>query len=427
MKKNTPKFSIVIPTRDRNDTLAHCIRTCLKSYPFDVEVLVFDNSQYDGAKEVIDSIGHSHGNTQIRYVAATSNLAMSRSWETAVSIAEGEYITVIGDDDGLLPDSLVLVNNLVDRFSSDLIRFAQASYGWPKYPLEQWRNRLQIPLAQTVKSINGPWVSNQVARFLLSYHCLPMIYNSFVSKKFIHSIRKRLGSVFHSSSPDVGSGFLFAQLSKTYLSCSVPVSIAGGSHRSNGAIELMSNRRNPGISESNGSDFWSMNEQQGIVWPSLLPKVRVLPIAIAESLAIVNHVVGKGLNLNPMPVSELVRRSIDSLVSFPSSNQSIDMQKLHEFAAQHRAPAITVSESRSKSINVCPFNIVKHSLSLNVEGLGVHNVYDASEFISRFFRHDLIAETITAKSYIQSVASKARRLFTDSLYHNRPRSWEFDA
>src|SRR5262245_30208092 len=94
-----PRFSVVIPTRERAGTLRHSLRTCLEQDFDDYEIVVCDNCSSTATRQVVDEAD----SPRVRYVRADRPLAMSANWELAVAAARGEYVTVLGDDDGLLP------------------------------------------------------------------------------------------------------------------------------------------------------------------------------------------------------------------------------------------------------------------------------------------------------------------------------------
>src|SRR5262245_61003101 len=93
-----PRFSIVIPTRDRPGPLLSALPTCLMQRFDSFEVVVSDNGTGDGAREVVEAVG----DTRFRYARTPRSLAMTDSWEFAIEQASGEYVLLMDDDDGLL-------------------------------------------------------------------------------------------------------------------------------------------------------------------------------------------------------------------------------------------------------------------------------------------------------------------------------------
>ena len=50
----TPRFSVVIPTRERATTLRYCLRTCLEQDFDDYEIVVCDNCSSPATREVVE-------------------------------------------------------------------------------------------------------------------------------------------------------------------------------------------------------------------------------------------------------------------------------------------------------------------------------------------------------------------------------------
>src|SRR5262249_38681440 len=114
-----PRFSIVIPTRDRADTLRHTLRTCLAQDFADFEIVVSDNDSSPAVREVVENFADS----KIKYIRTRRLLAMSDSWEFALEHAAGEFITVIGSDDGLLLHALTEIDRVLRMSDATILRW----------------------------------------------------------------------------------------------------------------------------------------------------------------------------------------------------------------------------------------------------------------------------------------------------------------
>ena len=104
-----PLFSIVLPTRERAETLAFALRTCLNQDFDDYEIVVSDNCSSPATRAVVDAAGSA----KIKYVRSDVPLSINASWEFAISHASGEYVTGIGDDDGMMPYALRELDRLI--------------------------------------------------------------------------------------------------------------------------------------------------------------------------------------------------------------------------------------------------------------------------------------------------------------------------
>lgn len=80
-----PFFSVVIPTRDRPDTLVQAVTSVLAQDFRDFELLVVDNAGTPPARQVLADVANPH----LRIVTAPQRLAMHRNWELGLAAARG--------------------------------------------------------------------------------------------------------------------------------------------------------------------------------------------------------------------------------------------------------------------------------------------------------------------------------------------------
>lgn len=273
-----PRFSVVVPTRNRPETLRYALKTCLDQDFDDYEIIVCDNSDAPAAAEVA-AIVEAANSTKIRHLPSDRPLAMSANWERGLNEARGEYVTVLGDDDGLMPYALRELDRLATRTGAKAIRWQRCIYTWPTIGVEGEANLLILPLFRTLAEIDGKAQIAKVMRFEAGTDSLPMIYCSVIHRDLIEQHRARVGRVFLNIYPDIYSAFGFGYLVGTYLSASVPMSIAGLSHASNGVATLMKEKQT-----AVASDFSRLNEAFGYVHHPQVPEKTILgPVHIADS------------------------------------------------------------------------------------------------------------------------------------------------
>ena len=133
-----PRFSIVIPARNRAHTLRYALHSCLAHQFDDYEIIVCDNCSSPATREVAQSFNCS----KIKYIRSDVPLAMSDNWELAVSQANGQFITVLGDDDALLRHALTEASRLIEAFNVQAMRWNWVLYHWPDYPFAGSENRI---------------------------------------------------------------------------------------------------------------------------------------------------------------------------------------------------------------------------------------------------------------------------------------------
>jgi glycosyltransferase involved in cell wall biosynthesis len=180
LKMSDNLFSIIIPTRQRYDTLKYTIHSVINQTYKEFELIVMDNFSSPETAEVVASFA----DRKIKYYRAPQRLSMSDNWEMRLSHATGEYMFILGDDDALMPDGLELAEKLISEYAVDILSWRRYSYGWTNVIVPWVRNRLYLCLSQVETFLNSREKLKQFYNYQLSHEYLPMIYNSFVHKVF---------------------------------------------------------------------------------------------------------------------------------------------------------------------------------------------------------------------------------------------------
>jgi glycosyltransferase involved in cell wall biosynthesis len=92
-------FSVLLPTHDRLDLLRNAVETVLRQDYQDWEVVVSDNASGEDVEGYVAQLGDA----RVRYVRTPAFLPVTDSWNYALQAARGDYVLMLGDDDGLLP------------------------------------------------------------------------------------------------------------------------------------------------------------------------------------------------------------------------------------------------------------------------------------------------------------------------------------
>lgn len=223
-------FSIIIPTRQRHDTLRFSIQSVINQTYTNFELIVMDNYSSPETYEVVTSFGDE----RIKYYRSEERLSMADNWELGLSYATGDYVFILGDDDALMPDGIELGSNLINKFDVDIVSWFRHQYWWPSVIVPHQRNKLFLNLLPVAEI----WESRQKLREFYSSQCifenLPMIYNSFVNRNLINTVKSIHGRYFMTINPDVESGIVNAYFSQKYLYSLRSLSIAGLSGHSTG-------------------------------------------------------------------------------------------------------------------------------------------------------------------------------------------------
>jgi glycosyltransferase involved in cell wall biosynthesis len=116
------RFSILLPTRNRLDLLRYAVESVrLQGYP-DWEIVISDNA----STEDVEGFAASYADSRIRYYRTERLLPVTENWNAALELSTGDYLIMLGDDDGLMRDCLELVDKLIEEWRRPDAVYTQA-------------------------------------------------------------------------------------------------------------------------------------------------------------------------------------------------------------------------------------------------------------------------------------------------------------
>lgn len=238
MQDNDIKFTIIVPTRERADTLFFCLKTLLDQDYCNYQILVSDNCSLDDTCQMVSGLQ----DPRIRYVNTGKRVSMSHNWEFALSHVKDGWVLFIGDDDGLAPGALCLLNNVIKKTRCEAITTANYTYWWPNHFPSILGGDLTIPIPEreVFEIKNSAEMLKKVMNGQAPYRSLPWLYNGgAASINLINRLRTLQGQYFRSLNPDIYSAITLALGSKNYASIKVPIAINGASKHSGGTSLML--------------------------------------------------------------------------------------------------------------------------------------------------------------------------------------------
>lgn len=270
------RFSIVVPTRNRPHTLPHTVKTCLSQIGFDdYEIVIGDNSDGDETKSYIEALvaNDPRGREKIRYQKRPQICSMSENFDAAISQAEGEYIIVIGDDDGILPMALYELDELAASTRAKIVKWRNGLYTWPSLNFHGQADYLGFSLVRSRKTSSGAEQLKESLR-TFQYDNLPLLYiNAAIHADAVAAMRVAGGKLFPSRAPDVYSGVVLSHIGGEFLDVTVPFTLAGLSGSSNGVSTAFG-----GVNATPRKDFERLNAEDGIRFHPHVPNITLFPV-----------------------------------------------------------------------------------------------------------------------------------------------------
>lgn len=197
------KISIAIPTRERAEFLGASLATCTAIDDPELEIIVSDNASADDTARVVAAAG----DRRVRYVNTGARLSMRQNFEFAVAQSTGDYVMLMGDDDGMLPRQFGLLKSILLKHRPPVLASRPLYYLWPSPKATDMGGRLKIARQGLFGGL-----SRQVSAGLIEKvrddrldrnDFLPMIYHGMVRRDVVETVRERTGAVFSCSVPDV--------------------------------------------------------------------------------------------------------------------------------------------------------------------------------------------------------------------------------
>lgn len=387
-----PFFSIIIPTRNRHETLPFAIQTVLGQDFDDYELIISDNcSSFETAAVV-----NEFKSKKIKYFRSETPLAMSDSWEFALSKANGEYIIIFGDDDGLIKNTLLFLYKIIKETKYSVIRWERVYYSWNNLAPAIFANQLTIPSVEKSSVYNGKKIIKKIINFKTNdYTVLPMLYNSAINYKLIKELKEKSGRVFSSITPDIYSGYAFAFLSNYYLSLNVPITINGGSAASSGIA-------GGGPSNTISREFKKLIEDSSLNFHPKIPFVRSMPASIIEPFLQLQD----ALNISEIKINrkKVMNRILNRMRVYSESEKEEslflikesckDNPKLKSYIEKKlkksQIPIIEYSKSH-KPYRIGPSD---NSWVFDASKFGITNVFQVSEFVSNFYDYSIAIQDL---------------------------------
>ncbi|MEO7652032.1 MAG: glycosyltransferase, partial [Bryobacteraceae bacterium] len=116
------KFSVLLPTRNRLELLRLAVESVLIQDHSDWEILISDNASDSNIAAEMTKLGDA----RIKVRRSNRLVAVTENWNESLSMASGEYVIMLGDDDALVPGALSKLQILLEEWAYPDAIYAQA-------------------------------------------------------------------------------------------------------------------------------------------------------------------------------------------------------------------------------------------------------------------------------------------------------------
>lgn len=230
----TMKFSVLLPTRDREELLKYAVQSVINQTYSDWELIISDNGSSE--KEISWLI--ESNDKRIRYFKQSHVLSVTENWNFTQKKASGDYFLMIGDDDALLPDALA---NIAEKLAQhdDIETVVYPCYIWQQKNVSITFPEGYLFRAQSVpqegegiveKSLRHAWLEDILAfKGLYGYNMQYYCY----SKNFVKKMQQ-YGDIYEPPYPDYYFSVMMLYLADKVYFIDRPLCIIGVTTKSYG-------------------------------------------------------------------------------------------------------------------------------------------------------------------------------------------------
>lgn len=389
--ENFPLFTVIIPTKDRSEYLYHTLRTCIdQSYP-NLEIIVADDASTDDTVEMVKKMAKI--DTRIQLITREQRVGMRDNFELALERVRPGYVMALGGDDGLIPDGIKYMYEILKETKTELLTWCPSVYEYPS--ASNPKGQFSLYRHKGIKVINSKtFLERQTVNFnyVGDIEC-PMFYvKGVVSTRLVDLVKSRTkdGRFYSCPTPDGYSGIVLAGEVKNYIFSGESFSIYGVSPSSQGLVYLS----NDNESKKNSAEFFNFSKQvtmhQELANQPYSPLLSIMTVDFLLTARDLPGWPGKFPNIN---YKNMLDKAIGELSSCRYGEERIEreIRILHEIAKKHNLEKYFRQQiSNAKRYGTHNTNIgnaiSKRMLYVDTEDLQIHNIYEAAHATKYIFK-----------------------------------------
>ena len=187
---------------------------------------------------------------RLKILASPKNtLSMRDNWERAISVAEGDWVSIIGDDDILSPELVFFLRSLITNHgfeNFECIKWRTINFSWKGVNVDGRRNTATIPIeGDKVRKFKCDLYLDNILKWNLperTMGCGPSIYHGAWKRSLINKVKEmNNGVVFDAETVDYDAGYNALLLTEQFIILERP----SGPYRSIVFISPFLQKNNP--------------------------------------------------------------------------------------------------------------------------------------------------------------------------------------
>lgn len=390
MSEQFPRFSVVIPVKDRSEYLYHTLRTCINQSYLNAEFIVADDCSTDNTVNIVEKLMEK--DKRIQLIKREERVGMLMNFEDALNHVSGDYVIALGGDDGLMPDALEELAVLINKTKSKLITWSPPIY---EYPTKEKVNGM---LRQDLKKDEDHYVNShdflerQTKNFwyVTDKEC-PMFYvKGIASMDLVNKVKSRTknGRFYSCPTPDGYSGIVLAGEVNEYYYSARPFSIFGSSPASQGKAYLSNDEK----AKRDSQEFYKFVAKETMhLELASQPYSPLITLMTVDYLLTAKDLPGWPGEFSSIDYKSMLKHAVGELCRNGYGGDRIgrEIDILYNIAEQHNLNGFLsglLKRSKRRGINDIRLdNIISLKyFYMNAAKVDVHDIFQAS-YASRYF------------------------------------------
>ncbi len=309
-----PILSVIIPTRNRFHYVKSAIISILEFSDYRIELVIQDNSD---SNQLMIWVNENINDSRLIYNYSNTPLSFIDNFSEGVNLSTGEYICIIGDDDGINPEIIDAAEWLKKENIDCLSTSITANFVWgdAEVPTTLFTNVTGGVL--TISKLSGnilaadPKVELEafVKGGAINYlnFKLPKLYHGIVRRDCLVQVKNITGNFFGGLSPDIFAAISIACIANMVYVTDYPLTISGVCGVSASIVEGLLKKNSKKL-----EDAPHLRNRGDYEWSKLVPKVYCVETIWADSAIAALKSMGQDNLINKINLPKLAANCINS-------------------------------------------------------------------------------------------------------------------
>lgn len=388
-KQQYPRFTVIIPQKDRAEYLIHTLKTCMvQDYP-NFEVIVSDDCSEDNSVEMARELAKK--DPRIKVYAHEHHLGMRDNFEFALNQVQPGYVMALGGDDGLVYGGIQKMYDVIKQTGAELLTWANAGFSYGE-PCGLSIRRKKDPGIKMVKSKD--YLDNLSKNLYYLNDDCPMFYiKGVASTDLVEKVKSRTPDhcFYHCPTPDGFSGVVLAGEVEQFAFSYEPFSINGATTKSQGANYM----RNDAKSKKESQQFFNDNIRKTMHKElASQPYSPLITLMSADYLLSASDLPGWPGSFTPIDYELLIRKCFIEMSQpcyavevLPREIEIVrNIAKYHGLEDLFNSLLESIQKKTFKTTGKFYPVITNSRFCYNADELGIKNIYDACLVIPAFYK-----------------------------------------